>query len=90
MEVVRKENGENAAVDEQTVRTALDELKIMDVVKGKAGIAGRGKKDLGEHKVLVTILKHYRSSLIPKQFWATQPVQQAGIDYLYTIAITVY
>lgn len=49
---VREEHGEGApGTDEETVRRALEELKIKDVIKGKAGIAGRGKKDMGEHKV---------------------------------------
>ncbi len=52
VEAVRKEHGENAAgADEENVRAALEQLKVMDVIKGKAGIAGRGKKDLGPHKV---------------------------------------
>ena len=33
------------------VPSKLEELKIMDVIKGKAGVAGRGKKDMGGHKV---------------------------------------
>jgi glycylpeptide N-tetradecanoyltransferase len=49
---VKEEHGENAAgADEETVRKALDFLKINDVIKGKAGIGGRGRKDMGEHKV---------------------------------------
>lgn len=52
VEAVRKEHGENSeAAEEENVRAALEQLKIMDVIKGKAGLAGRGKKDLGEHKV---------------------------------------
>lgn len=35
---------------EDNVRQALEEMKIVDVVKGKAGIGGINKKDLGEHK----------------------------------------
>lgn len=35
---------------EETVRLALDELRIVDVVKGKAGLGGINKKDMGEHK----------------------------------------
>lgn len=49
---IRAQNGEDTpGTDEETVRQALEQLKIMDVVQGKAGIAGRGKKDLGEHRV---------------------------------------
>ncbi|KAH8818790.1 N-myristoyl transferase [Flagelloscypha sp. PMI_526] len=34
----------------ENVRAALDQLKIMDVVKGKAGLGGHNKKDMGAHK----------------------------------------
>jgi glycylpeptide N-tetradecanoyltransferase len=52
LERVKEEHGPGAmGADEESVRAALEQLKIMDVVKGKAGLAGRGKKDLGEHKV---------------------------------------
>ena len=51
---VKEEHGENApGTDEEQVRRTLEELKIMDVIKGKAGVAGRGKKDMGAHKVCV-------------------------------------
>ncbi|KAL5529694.1 hypothetical protein ACEPAG_5679 [Sanghuangporus baumii] len=52
---VREEHGEGApGTDEETVRKALEQLKIMDVIQGKAGVAGRGKKDLGTHKFWAT------------------------------------
>jgi len=35
----------------ENVREALQQMKIMDVVQGKAGIGGVNKKDMGEHKV---------------------------------------
>jgi glycylpeptide N-tetradecanoyltransferase len=55
---VREEHGEGApGTDEASVRQALAQMGIKDVVKGKAGISGRGKKDLGEHKVSVTYLR---------------------------------
>lgn len=51
MEKVREEHGEGApGTDEETVRKALEQLKVMDVIKGKAGIGGKGKKDTGGHK----------------------------------------
>jgi len=37
---------------EANVRAALQQLKIMDVVQGKAGLGGLNRKDMGEHKVL--------------------------------------
>lgn len=52
LDTVKAEGGEDAAgADEATVRAALEQLKIMDVVQGKAGLGGRNKKDMGEHKV---------------------------------------
>ncbi|KAI5121671.1 hypothetical protein M0805_002747 [Coniferiporia weirii] len=55
MERVREEHGEGApGTDEDHVRKALEQLKIMDVIKGKAGVAGRGKKDIGTHKFWAT------------------------------------
>ena len=49
---VKEEHGENAeGANEETVRMALDYLKINDVIKGKAALGGFGKKDMGEHKV---------------------------------------
>ncbi|KZT26399.1 N-myristoyl transferase [Neolentinus lepideus HHB14362 ss-1] len=47
---VKQEHGDVEGVDEQTVRMALDQLKIMDYAKGKTGIGGKGKKDAGDHK----------------------------------------
>lgn len=46
-----RESGEAPEANEDHVRKALEQLKIMDVIKGKAGMAGRGKKDMGNHKV---------------------------------------
>lgn len=55
MEKMREEHGEGSAeADEETVRKALEHLKVMDVIKGKAGVGGRGKKDTGGHKVSKT------------------------------------
>lgn len=35
----------------ENIRQALQEMKILEVVKGKAGIGGLNPKDMGEHKV---------------------------------------
>jgi glycylpeptide N-tetradecanoyltransferase len=35
----------------ENVREALEQLKIMEVAKGKVGLGGVNKKDVGEHKV---------------------------------------
>jgi len=40
-----------AEATRENVREALEQLKIMDVVKGRAGVGGINKKDMGEHKV---------------------------------------
>jgi glycylpeptide N-tetradecanoyltransferase len=36
---------------QENVREILEQLKIMDVVQGRAGLGGINKKDMGEHKV---------------------------------------
>ncbi|KAG2078165.1 N-myristoyl transferase [Suillus decipiens] len=52
---VAAEHGQNTpATNEDNVRQALEQMKIMDVIKGKSGIAGRGKKAMGEHKFWAT------------------------------------
>lgn len=52
LEKVKVAGGEDAAgADEDTVRAALEQLKIMDVAKGKSGLGGKNKKDTGGHKV---------------------------------------
>jgi glycylpeptide N-tetradecanoyltransferase len=38
-------------IDEDTVRHTMEQLKIMEVLKGKAGLGGKNKKEMGEHKV---------------------------------------
>ncbi|KAG6837290.1 hypothetical protein H0H93_011892 [Arthromyces matolae] len=52
--VLEKVKAEGAAgsteANEDNVRETLEKLKIMDVAKGKAGIGGVNKKDMGEHK----------------------------------------
>lgn len=51
LEKVRAEGGEAAAAaDPELVRKALEQMKIKDVIQGKAGVGGRGKKDTGGHK----------------------------------------
>ena len=49
---VKAEHGEGApGTDEAHVRMALEQLKVGDVIKGKAGIGGKNRKEMGEHKV---------------------------------------
>ncbi|KAG8217840.1 N-myristoyl transferase [Butyriboletus roseoflavus] len=43
-----------ASPDAEAVRQALNHLKLMDALKGKTGITGRGKNTLGEHKFWAT------------------------------------
>ena len=38
-------------VNAENVREALEQLKVMEVAKGKVGLGGVNKKDVGEHKV---------------------------------------
>lgn len=66
---VKEEVGEDApGADEETVRQAMDYLKINDVIKGKAGLAGRGRKDMGEHKVGAFHLDYFSLIRIPSSF----------------------
>jgi len=52
LDKVKAEGSINSAeLNADNVRLALEELKIMDVVRGKAGLGGYNKKDMGEHKV---------------------------------------
>jgi glycylpeptide N-tetradecanoyltransferase len=52
LEKVKEENVPGSAdLNTENVRQALQEMKIMDVVRGKAGIGGINKKAMGEHKV---------------------------------------
>ncbi|KAK7467241.1 glycylpeptide N-tetradecanoyltransferase [Stygiomarasmius scandens] len=51
LETVKSEGVEGSdQANAENVRLALEQMKIMDVVKGKAGIGGKNKKDMGEHK----------------------------------------
>jgi len=54
LDQVTKERGDvidGKKVDEAEVRKAMQAMKIMDVLKGKTGIGGKNRKDMGEHKV---------------------------------------
>lgn len=52
MEGVKKDgNPETQGLDESQVRAILEQLKINDVLQGKAGLGGKNKKDAGDHKV---------------------------------------
>ena len=50
-EVHAKHGAETEGADEANVRAILEQLKIMDVLKGKSGLGGKNRKDMGEHKV---------------------------------------
>ncbi|KAF5381046.1 hypothetical protein D9615_004033 [Tricholomella constricta] len=55
LDKVKAEGGAGSVeVNQDSVREALEQLKIMDVVKGKAGIGGINRKDMGEHKFWAT------------------------------------
>ena len=53
LQKVREEGGEVAQADAATVRLALEQMKIKDVIQGKTGVGGKNKKDMGNHKVRV-------------------------------------
>lgn len=48
-----KEDGApgSESIDTEDVRRVLQQIKISDVLKGKATISGNNRKDVGEHKV---------------------------------------
>ncbi|OAX37214.1 N-myristoyl transferase [Rhizopogon vinicolor AM-OR11-026] len=52
--VVAEHGPNTAASNEDNIRLALEQMKIMDVIKGKSGVSGRGKKAMGEHKFWAT------------------------------------
>ena len=49
--VLEKVKAEHADADEDTVRTALQQLNLKDVIAGKSGLGGKNQKDTGGHKV---------------------------------------
>ena len=51
--VLEKVKAEHADADETTVRAALQQLNLKDVIAGKSGLGGKNQKDTGGHKVHV-------------------------------------
>lgn len=52
MDQVKAEGSiQSGEVTETAVREALEQMKLADFVKGKAGLGGNNQKDLGKHKV---------------------------------------
>ena len=49
--VLEKVKAEHASADEDTVRAALQQLNLKDVIAGKSGLGGKNQKDTGGHKV---------------------------------------
>lgn len=49
--VLEKVKAEHADADEDTVRAALQQLSLKDVVSGKSGLGGKNQKDTGGHRV---------------------------------------
>ncbi|KAI0683832.1 N-myristoyl transferase [Cytidiella melzeri] len=45
-----KETGQVPEANAETVRAALEQMKIKEVIEGKSGIGGINKKDMGGHK----------------------------------------
>lgn len=79
LEKVREQGGQAAAeANEQTIRLALEQMKIKDVIQGKAGIGGKGKKDMGDHKVCPVSDTFLQLLITRTQFWGAQPVPQPG------------
>ncbi len=56
LDVVQSKGGANSQeATAENVRALLEQMKIMDVAKGKTGIGGINKKDMGEHKVRLVL-----------------------------------
>jgi glycylpeptide N-tetradecanoyltransferase len=49
--VLEKVKAEHADTNEDTVRAALQQLNLKDVISGKSGLGGKNQKDTGGHKV---------------------------------------
>lgn len=49
--VLEKVKAEHADADEDSVRAALQQLNLKDVIAGKSGLGGKNQKDTGGHKV---------------------------------------
>jgi len=49
--VLEKVKAEHADADETSVRAALQQLNLKDVIAGKSGLGGKNQKDTGGHKV---------------------------------------
>jgi len=58
--VLEKVKAEHADADEATVRAALQQLNLKDVIAGKSGLGGKNQKDTGGHKV-----RHHRIFVSP-------------------------
>jgi glycylpeptide N-tetradecanoyltransferase len=58
-EVQAKHGAGTEGTDEASVRALLEQLKIIDVMKGKTGLGGKNRKDMGEHKVSVPFRSFY-------------------------------
>ncbi len=78
-----KAEGGPAALDAnaENVREALRQMKIMDVVQGKAGVGGQNKKDMGEHKVVLgcNFMFGMANFFCTVVLGSTQPVPQIGV-----------
>ena len=52
LDKVKERGGEGAEhANAENVRMALEQIKIMDIMKGKVGLGHATKKDMGDHKV---------------------------------------
>lgn len=72
-QVVPAEQG--AGPDAEAVMQALNHLKLMDAIKGKSSITGRGKGTLGEHKVSLPTCLHliFNTRNYPPSFGRRSP-----------------
>jgi glycylpeptide N-tetradecanoyltransferase len=58
--VMDKVKAEHSDIDQAAIRSALEQLNLKDVIAGKAGLGGKGRKDAGSHKVCLNLsIKRY-------------------------------
>lgn len=77
---IRQKHGSSTteSLDEAHVRMALDKLRIMDVLKGKSGIGGKNRKEMGEHKFWATQPVPQLGEGVPEEDGPIEPSKPAA------------
>lgn len=77
---IRQKHGaaEAEKIDEAQIRATLDQLKILEVLKGKTGIGGKNRKEMGEHKFWATQPVPQFGEGVPQQDGPIEPSKPAS------------